>query len=492
MTLAERHTKALHKKARRGFQGYPVATVAYYGPDARKATKVAVAVVSAEGAEPDALERWFNDARDIRRDHQVNQQILQFLSRYGVRSVVMSDGIVGCPHEEGIDYPEGEACPQCPYWAGRDRGLGAAGNGAAQPANEAERARPAGPAAQPGPGAPRDRGQQLCPCGSGRTFAECCGAAPSAGGSSGTSEVMREIQQQLEDREFADEAELQAFADDLMARRNRRGLDDFDGLSPSQMEALLYHPFESPPLDNLEGRLRSDIDAPILALFRIIADAARERGIKLTARGNLPLKLVKHGDAWLQADGGLPDEIHRRVSTERDVRPFHHVRLIAELAGLLRKSRGYLYLTRRAEKMLDKDDRAALYARLFQAFARRFNWAYGDGFDELLSAQHGFGFTLYLLHRHGGEWRPATFYEDGFLRAFPMALDNAEEGMTGLDPERRTRLAWSLRTFHGFGYLCGLVELASEAGPPPRMPDSGLLVRATPLLADVFPHPPPS
>jgi hypothetical protein len=33
--------------------------------------------------------------------------------------------MLGCPHEEGIDYPEGEACPECPYWAGRDRPIGA-------------------------------------------------------------------------------------------------------------------------------------------------------------------------------------------------------------------------------------------------------------------------------------------------------------------------------------------------------------------------------
>ena len=32
-----------------------------------------------------------------------------------------TDGLIGCPHEEGIDYPEGKSCPQCPYWAGRDR-----------------------------------------------------------------------------------------------------------------------------------------------------------------------------------------------------------------------------------------------------------------------------------------------------------------------------------------------------------------------------------
>jgi hypothetical protein len=38
-----------------------------------------------------------------------------------VKSVLMTDGIIGCPHEEGIDYPEGEASPECPYWREMDR-----------------------------------------------------------------------------------------------------------------------------------------------------------------------------------------------------------------------------------------------------------------------------------------------------------------------------------------------------------------------------------
>ncbi len=33
MSLKERHKVALWKKARRGFSGYPVATVAFYGTD---------------------------------------------------------------------------------------------------------------------------------------------------------------------------------------------------------------------------------------------------------------------------------------------------------------------------------------------------------------------------------------------------------------------------------------------------------------------------
>jgi hypothetical protein len=31
-----------------------------------------------------------------------------FLKTHAVRSTVVADGIIGCPHEEGVDYPEGK------------------------------------------------------------------------------------------------------------------------------------------------------------------------------------------------------------------------------------------------------------------------------------------------------------------------------------------------------------------------------------------------
>jgi hypothetical protein len=40
------------------------------------------------------------------------------------KSVAIADRIIGYPHEEGLDYPEGEWCPQCPFWKGRDRWSG--------------------------------------------------------------------------------------------------------------------------------------------------------------------------------------------------------------------------------------------------------------------------------------------------------------------------------------------------------------------------------
>jgi len=55
----------LKKKARRGFRGYPIATIAFYGPDDKRASKVAVAILNAQGAEPTALKRWFAEEDDV-------------------------------------------------------------------------------------------------------------------------------------------------------------------------------------------------------------------------------------------------------------------------------------------------------------------------------------------------------------------------------------------------------------------------------------------
>src|SRR2546430_1081 len=93
-------TSPLAKKARRGFRGYPLATIAFYGPDNTRASKVAVGIVRAEGAELE-MTRLFDNEGDIRHNPQIDAQILKLISGNGALSVVMTEGIFGCPHEEG-------------------------------------------------------------------------------------------------------------------------------------------------------------------------------------------------------------------------------------------------------------------------------------------------------------------------------------------------------------------------------------------------------
>src|SRR5712692_62025 len=63
------------------------------------------------------------DRGDIRSDSGIAREILEFIEEHQVRSVAITDGIIGCPHQQGIDY-EGEWCPVCEFWHGRDRVAG--------------------------------------------------------------------------------------------------------------------------------------------------------------------------------------------------------------------------------------------------------------------------------------------------------------------------------------------------------------------------------
>jgi hypothetical protein len=92
---------------------YPIATVAHYGPDDRTTTKIAVGIVNQHNTVL-ALERWAGP--DVVKNPEIAAQIQSFIVLHGAKSVIITDGVIGCPHEEGLDFPEGEDCPFCPFW----------------------------------------------------------------------------------------------------------------------------------------------------------------------------------------------------------------------------------------------------------------------------------------------------------------------------------------------------------------------------------------
>lgn len=49
MKIGPQPDKWLRKKTKQGMRGYPVGTIAFYGPDNRRASKVAVSVIPYEG-----------------------------------------------------------------------------------------------------------------------------------------------------------------------------------------------------------------------------------------------------------------------------------------------------------------------------------------------------------------------------------------------------------------------------------------------------------
>lgn len=115
-----KYKKLITKKAKKGIKGYPVATVAFYGPTNLIATKLVCGIIKYDGAEAEPMKKWFSES-DIRKSEKTLGEVLAFIEENESKSVGMIEEIIGCPHEEGIDYPEGESCPECSFWKGRDR-----------------------------------------------------------------------------------------------------------------------------------------------------------------------------------------------------------------------------------------------------------------------------------------------------------------------------------------------------------------------------------
>jgi hypothetical protein len=70
--MIERARKKLSKRAKTRFRGWPLATIALYGPDDTMATKLTVGILPGEDAEATDLRRWpSKDQTDIRDDIRV-------------------------------------------------------------------------------------------------------------------------------------------------------------------------------------------------------------------------------------------------------------------------------------------------------------------------------------------------------------------------------------------------------------------------------------
>src|ERR1700680_4425147 len=74
-----RFVKRLQKKARKGLRGWPLATIAFYGPNLSQATKAAVGIIPSENAEAEEMRAWHVLHGDIQEDVSISQEIVEFI-----------------------------------------------------------------------------------------------------------------------------------------------------------------------------------------------------------------------------------------------------------------------------------------------------------------------------------------------------------------------------------------------------------------------------
>src|SRR4030066_250262 len=321
-----------------------------------------------------------------------------------------------------------------------------------------------------------------CPCGRGRKYKNCCleGQGPGLPPEDPAG-VFAEIRHALQGRQFSSFEEVQAFTERFMRQRNQAPIADFHGLSPDQMPRILHFPFDSPNLVTYATVVAGEPRAPILTLFHLLAEAIGEQGLKATATGNLPRNVCREaasaywGEEAIRVNGRFA-----HINKEEDFSPLHGTRLVAGLAGLIRKSRGRFILSRDCRRSLAEHRLAGIYPRLLLSYVRDFNWGYRDGFQGLGFIQRSFLFTLYLLNVYGGEWLPEVFYEDAFLRAFPRVLSEVAPNPYST-PEKTVRACYTWRVLENFAAFLGLAEVEPNAKERYDRPYRG---KKRPLVAE--------
>lgn len=166
----------------------------------------------------------------------------------------------------------------------------------------------------------------------------------------------------IEHRGFESRAEANSFVEQMMEDYNHRPQDDLAGLSPLQVRGLLDAAWEDG-----HGPLRLDASlppqevagTPLLHNTRLLVKQCEaEGGARVTSVGNLNRKTVAVLLPQLDFRGDRLTESElrgRSVVNEQDVWPLHLARIIAGLAGLIRKYKGSFVPTKRGRQLMRED-----------------------------------------------------------------------------------------------------------------------------------------
>jgi hypothetical protein len=246
-------------------------------------------------------------------------------------------------------------------------------------------------------------------------------------------------------------------------KRNKTPLEDFDGFSPEEMYQILYFPFG----ENCPIKLRSEFNHDILAtspLMNIVMELLKNienDGMKLTARGYLPPKVIRE----IYNKNYLPDAtIESGISslrTEQNWIAIHTTKIVLKLAGIIRQSKGKLFLTKKYGQLFKENDHASIFLRFLESFAMKFNWGYNDRYESDELGQLGFLFMLHLINKYGENFREIGFYTTKYLKAFPMfasqeRYDNSSLGINWSERGICTRF------FDRFANWFGFIEISDR------------------------------
>ena len=251
--------------------------------------------------------------------------------------------------------------------------------------------------------------------------------------------------------------EANAELDRLCQAYNHRPQAQFGGLSPYQITRLIYSDWDDPSSairvnEDLPFSELKDIDflVDVRTFLQTMVDMEK---VKATVGGNLNRKFVMEMLDKLRWPPGFVEDILGicKAINEPDLMMLNVLRIVAELARLVRRTKGYWHVTKKGRALLDESAAGRLYALLFKTHFQRFNIAYWDRVAECPEVQETIGFCLYAVGAHAADWQtPEALTPKLFL---PMVQERIPEDVYSSDDDNWMVESRILGPLEGFGLI---------------------------------------
>ncbi|MDK9556007.1 hypothetical protein QQF73_00120 [Marinobacter sp. M216] len=83
--------KRIAKQVKKGFHGYPLISLEYFGKTPDTATEVVISFISEENAEPE--KQTFASDRDAREDETIQSTLVKIIERADAKTVAEIEGV---------------------------------------------------------------------------------------------------------------------------------------------------------------------------------------------------------------------------------------------------------------------------------------------------------------------------------------------------------------------------------------------------------------
>ena len=288
--------------------------------------------------------------------------------------------------------------------------------------------------------------------------------------------------EELNNMQFHSIEALQEFLKQRQQAYNNQVVQDFAGLTHTQMHALLYKPFsaESPLIINKVGDDIFEQMPFFLTIEHLLHIVMREGVVKLTPKGNLTLKIcqeIAEKHFWTEELSHL-----YKQRKEEDFSVIHAAKIISLIGGLMRKANGKLNVTKQTQKTLEKNDRNALFLAILQPFMSKFNWGYFDLYTSQGTGMLGWAFSIYLLQKFGDTPQLLSVYAEKYFSAFPrLRADFADRPYMSVHVQAES--CYLVRTYVRYFNWLGFVQFMEEK---PAYDYKNAIITKTPIVDALF------